>query len=100
MGLPLAEGCLKETLGFFQPQLTCAVEYPVVLPQGCFIIDLTTTGTLVCSVSDNGAAYVTVSKATNIPAAATTLFPEASVTMLLNNTAESLEVEYLYVEQQ
>jgi hypothetical protein len=62
------------------------------------ILDLSTTGTLVCSVADNGGAYTTVTKTTNLPAAATLLAPEAFVT---DTTASlrSLEVAYFYLEQ-
>jgi trimeric autotransporter adhesin len=63
------------------------------------ILDLSTAGTLVCSVSANGGAFTSVTKTTNLPVSTAGLFPEVSITTL-QNSAESLEVEYYYVDQQ
>lgn len=63
------------------------------------IIDYTVSGTVICSVADNGGAYQSIYVNTHTPSAGTTLFPELSVTTL-TNAATSLEAEYFYIEQQ
>ncbi|HEY2003645.1 MAG TPA: hypothetical protein VGH44_00845 [Candidatus Saccharimonadia bacterium] len=62
------------------------------------IVDESVSGEIICSIADDGGAYRTVYD-TTVPAAATTLFPELSITTL-TTAARSLEAEYLYLEQQ
>jgi hypothetical protein len=62
------------------------------------IVDLSNSGMLVCSISDNGGAFTTVTKSSNLPGAATQLWPEESVTTVSGNS-RTLEVEYLYLDQ-
>jgi hypothetical protein len=63
------------------------------------IIDLSTSGTLVCSISDNGGAYTTVTKTTNLPGTSVDL---ASVVAVRSVTAVTRAVSstYIYIERQ
>jgi hypothetical protein len=63
------------------------------------IVDLTTASTLVCSVSDNGGAYTTVTKATNLPGTSTSLGLQEMVTTL-TTAARNLSIAYSYLEYQ
>jgi len=63
------------------------------------VIDLSNAGTLNCSVADNGGAYTTVSKATNLPAIVTNLGVETSVTTLAA-AARNISLAYLGMEYQ
>ena len=63
------------------------------------IVDLSTAGTLVCSVADNGGAFTTVTKTTNLPAASTSLGPEETITAL-TTAVRNISIAYLYLEYQ
>lgn len=63
------------------------------------IVDLTTAGTLVCSISDNGGAFTTVTKTTNLPGTSTSLGLEETVTTTAA-AARNLSVAYSYLEYQ
>jgi len=64
------------------------------------ILDLSTSGTLVCSVTDNGGAYTTVTKTTNLPTGATNLGLEETITALAGSAARNISVAYTYLEYQ
>jgi len=64
------------------------------------IIDLSTSGTLVCSVADNGGAYTTVTKTTNLPSTTTTNLALQETVTTLTTAARHLLVSYTYLEFQ
>jgi hypothetical protein len=58
-----------------------------------------TPGTLICAVSTNGGAFTAVTKATNIPAGATSLGINALVNNLTSGAARVVSVAYASLEQ-
>jgi hypothetical protein len=63
------------------------------------IVDLSTAGTLVCSISDNGGAFTTVTKTTNLPATSTSLGLEETITNI-GVAARAILIAYAYLEYQ
>lgn len=58
-----------------------------------------TPGTLICAVSTSGGAFTVVTKATNIPAGATSLGINALVNNLTSGAARAVSVAYVSLEQ-
>ena len=63
------------------------------------VLDMSTSGTLNCSVSIDGGAYSTVTKSTNLPTATAGLGLQLTTTALSNSSRSAL-VSYAYLQQQ
>jgi hypothetical protein len=61
------------------------------------IVDMSVSGVLVCSISDNGGAFTTVRKTTNLPNSATDLGISINLTTLAN-AVRTMFIQYAYVE--
>lgn len=63
------------------------------------IVDMSVSGTLVCSVADNGGPYTTVTVGTNVPTSTALLGLDATITELATSATRNLGISYLYLDQ-
>jgi hypothetical protein len=63
------------------------------------IVDLSTSGNLVCSISDNGGAFTTITKTTNLPTTTTALGVQETITNI-GVAARAIHIAYAYLEHQ
>ena len=60
------------------------------------ILEMTSTSTLVCSISDNGGAFVSVTQTNTLPTSTVSLGIIGHVTTL-TNAARSISIAYVYI---